>query len=83
MLYSEHKEKNAFLTEQVALMLPVETDGAFTNWESQLLNYHGQSISVMVLCYSSTNDAEEAMKEDFCNKLQNMLDKERLKKSVS
>lgn len=79
MLYSGYKEKNAFHTEGVALMLPVETDGAFTNWKSQLLNYHDQSISVnMVLCYSSTNDAEEAMKEDFCNKLQNMLDKQRL-----
>lgn len=82
LLYSGHEEDNAPHTEGFALMLSQSALRALIGWEA-----HGpriitvsfrtkEDISMNVIkCYSPTNNHEEETKDEFYDRLQNLLDK--------
>ena len=82
--YHEEKEEDASHTEGVALMLTKEAQWSLVSWEavsSRVITTKFRAkmkninIEVALLCSHPTNDADE----NFCNRLQSVLDNQREK----
>ena len=83
LIYSGHEDDYAPHTEGVALMLSRAAQRALIEWEA-----HGPRIITasfrkkkkkikmnVIQCYAPTNTSEEEEKEEFYDRLQNILDK--------